>query len=159
MCPPLRFPPDPPWLRLTPLRSSPEVHLRDLRSTAYLCHSQAFSQSSESQPGSISIAAVGPPSPQPERNGSSHPRFATFNGTLTIPTNDLHQVSGPTHNNPYFMLGSSTEATLDAIPYIVEPFVPEVTPENGYRSLLPEDGIPGLRNTLASCGQLMISLR
>jgi len=41
--------------------------------------------------------------------------------------------------------------------------IPEVAPEppqvNGYRSLLPEDEIPNFQTILASCGQLMISLR
>jgi hypothetical protein len=76
---------------------------------------------------------------------------------------NLRQISGSTFSTPYLAPESLTGATLGTPPDVVETFVPEVTleppQENGYRSLLPEDAIPNLQDTLASCGQLMISLR
>jgi hypothetical protein len=79
------------------------------------------------------------------------------------PADNRRQVPSPINSNPYLALEAPTEATLEAAPDFVEPFVPEVAPEppqvNGYHSLLPEDAIPNLQTVLASCGQLMISLR
>lgn len=95
-----------------------------------------------------------------KRDRSKHPRFATSNVALVVPADNRLQIPGPTHSDTYL---ASTEATLDAAPDFPESFIPEVVPEppqeNGYRSLLPEDAIPNLQSTLASCGRLMTSLR
>ena len=106
---------------------------------------------------------VGPPSSRSTRNEVSRLRFPAFNAIIVVRAHNPRQILSPAHSDPYLAPGASSEAKLAVVPDFVETFVPEVAPEppqeNGYRSLLPEDAIPNLQTTLASCGQLMISLR
>ena len=106
---------------------------------------------------------MGPPSSRPKWNiGVRRLRFATFDAILAVPANNRSQVPSRTNSTPSLAPEAPTEATIEAVPDPAES-IPEVAleppQENGYRSLLPEDEIPNLQTALASCGQLMISLR
>ena len=87
----------------------------------------------------------------------------TFVSILAVLANNRSQIPSNANSTPSLAPEALTEATIDTVHNPVESLVPEVTPErpqeNGYRGLLPEDEMPNLQTILASCGQLMISLR
>ena len=113
--------------------------------------------------GSPNYHGPGPPPSRSKRNKARHLWFVTFDAILAVPANHWYQIPSDTGSTPSLAPEAPTEAGIEAAPDPVESLIPEVVPgppqENGYRSLLPEDEIPNLQTILASCGQLMISLR